>query len=124
MNLVWWAGQVVLALAFLGAGYTHSIGYEKASQQPGMVWMKAVPSQMVRTIGGLEILGAIGLILPALTGVLPWLRPLAALLLGVVMVLAIGLHLSRREYPNATFNAVLGLLALAVAYGRFIASPF
>jgi len=124
MNTVWWVAQVILALTFLGTGYTHSIGYERASRQAGMVWMKALPSQMVRTIGILEILGAIGVILPGLTGILPRLTPLAALLLGVVMVLAIGFHISRREPPNAIFNAVLGLLAFAVAYGRFIASPF
>jgi hypothetical protein len=79
---------------------------------------------MVRTIGILEILGAIGLVAPALTKILPELTPVAALLLGVVMVLAIGFHLSRREYPNAAFNVILGLLAFAVAYGRFVASPF
>jgi uncharacterized membrane protein len=124
MNLVWWAGQVLLALLFLGAGYSHSVGYAKASERPGMAWMEAVPERLVRTVGVLEILGAIGLILPALTGIAPWLTPLAALLLGVVMVLALGLHLSRREYPNALFNAVLGLLAFAVAFGRFFVSPF
>jgi len=86
--------------------------------------MRALPAATVKTIGVLEILGAIGLILPALTGVLPWLTPLAALLLGVVMVLAIGFHIIRREAPNTIFNAVLALLAFAVAYGRFVVSPF
>jgi uncharacterized membrane protein len=89
-----------------------------------MVWMRAVPAPMVKTIGILEILGAIGLIVPALTGVLTWLTPLAALLLGVVMVLAAAFHVSRREAPNAFFNAVLGLLAFAVAFGRIVVSPF
>ncbi len=123
MNLVSWAGQVLVALAFLGAGYSHSIRYDTSSRRPGMVWMAALPRNSVRTIGILEMLGAIGLVLPAVTGIIPWLTPLAALLLGVIMVLAIGLHLSRREYPNATFNVVLGLLAFAVAYGRFVVSP-
>jgi protein-S-isoprenylcysteine O-methyltransferase Ste14 len=124
MNLVVWVGQVLLALAFLGAGFTHSIGYNMASKNRGMVWMRALPAPMVKTIGILEILGAVGVILPALTGILTWLTPLAALLLGVVMVLAIGLHISRREAPNAMFNAVLGLLAFAVAFGRIVVSPF
>jgi uncharacterized membrane protein len=123
MDFIWWTGQVVLALAFFGAGVTHSVGYENASLRPGMVWMKDLGPRLVRPIGILEILGAIGLIVPSVTGIQPWLTPLAALLLGVVMVLAIGLHLSRREYPNATFNAILGLLAFAVAFGRLVASP-
>jgi uncharacterized membrane protein len=124
MNLVVWVGQVLLALAFLGAGVTHSIGYDMASKNPDMAWMRAVPSPMVKTIGILEIIGAIGVILPAVTGILTWLTPLAALLLGVVMVLATGFHISRREAPNAIFNVVLGLLAFAVAFGRFVVSPF
>ena len=124
MNVVLWAGQVLVALLFGAAGFVHSIGYEKASANDGMAWMRALPAATVKTIGVLEILGAIGLILPALTGVLPWLTPLAALLLGVVMVLAIGFHIIRREAPNTIFNAVLALLAFAVAYGRFVVSPF
>jgi uncharacterized membrane protein len=124
MNLVLWAGQVLVALVFLGAGVTHSIGYVQASKNPGMAWMQAIPASMVKTIGVLEILGAIGLILPALTGILTWLTPLAALLLGVVMVLAAAFHVSRRETPNTIFNAVLGLLAFAVAFGRIVVSPF
>jgi hypothetical protein len=124
MNMVLWAGQVLVALLFGSAGFVHSVGYEKASANAGMAWMRAMPAAMVKTIGVLEILGAIGLILPALTGILPWLTPLAALLLGVVMVLAIAFHITRREAPNAIFNAVLGLLAVAVAFGRFVVSPF
>jgi uncharacterized membrane protein len=124
MNVALWIGQVLVALAFVGAGYSHSFGYERSSERPGMVWMKALSPAMVRTIGILEILGAIGLIAPAMTGIATWLTPLAALLLGVVMVLAIGLHLSRREYPNAVFNLVLGLFAFAVAFSRLVVSPF
>ncbi|MGD0018976.1 MAG: DoxX family protein [Candidatus Limnocylindrales bacterium] len=124
MNIALWIGQVLLALAFLGAGYSHSIAYERSSKRPGMAWMKALPPVMVRTIGILEILGAIGLIVPALSGIQSWLTPLAAALLGVVMVLAIGFHLSRRETPNAAFNAILGVLAFAIAFGRFGVSPF
>ena len=124
MNVVWWAGQVLVALIFLGAGINHSLGYERASRNPMMAWMKALPPSMVKTIGVLEILGAIGLIVPAATGILPWLTPLAALLLGVVVALAFFFHLSRREYPNAAFNALLAVLAFAVAIGRFVVSPF
>lgn len=124
MNQVLWAGQVLVALLFGGAGFVHSIGYAQASKNPGMAWMRAVPAPMVKTIGILEILGAIGLILPGLTGILTWLTPLAAVLLGVVMVLAIAFHVSRREAPNTIFNAILGLLAFAVAFGRIVVSPF
>jgi len=64
-----------------------------------------------------------GLILPALTGVARWLTPLAALLLALLMAFAIVFHFPRREYPNIVFNAILGILVAAIAYGRFVASP-
>jgi hypothetical protein len=71
-----------------------------------------------------ELLGAAGVILPAVTGVLTWLTPLAASSLGVVMLLAVGFHASRREYPNIAFNLILFLLAAGVAYGRLAVVPF
>jgi uncharacterized membrane protein len=124
MNFVWWVGQILVALIFLGAGLNHSLGYERARRNPMMAWMEAWPPSIVKAIGVLEILGAIGLIAPAATGILTWLTPLAALLLGVIVALAFVFHLSRREYPNAAFNALLAVLAFAVAFGRFVVSPF
>jgi uncharacterized membrane protein len=52
------------------------------------------------------------------------LTPLAALLLAIMMVLAIGFHLRRREYPNLIINIILLALAAFVAYGRFVLVPF
>jgi uncharacterized membrane protein YphA (DoxX/SURF4 family) len=123
-NLLLWIGQIVLALAFLGAGNTHALGFERASVRPRMTWMADVGRDNMRIIGILEILGAIGLILPAATRVLPWLTPVAATALAILMVFAVVFHLRRsREGSNALFNAVLGLLAAAVAYGRFVVAP-
>jgi hypothetical protein len=70
-------------------------------------------------IGVCEILGGIGVILPAATGILAGLTPLAATLLSVLMLLAAGFHFFRREFPNIIFNLVLFALAAFVAYGRF-----
>ncbi len=63
------------------------------------------------------------MILPTLTGILPWLTPLAASGLALIMLLAAGFHLVRREYPNIVFNLVLFALAAFVAYGRFVVVP-
>jgi hypothetical protein len=61
---------------------------------------------------------------PAATGILPWLTPLAAAMLALVMVLAIAFHARRPgEAPNIVINAVLGVVALVVAYGRFVLQP-
>jgi uncharacterized membrane protein len=121
MAIALWVGQVLLAASFLPAGVLHGFQYERARAQ--LKWPAAVPRGLMTFIGVSEILGAVGLILPAVTGVLPWLTPLAALGLAILMVLAIGFHVTRREYPNVVFNAVLLALAAFVAYGRFAVAP-
>jgi hypothetical protein len=74
-------------------------------------------------IGILEVLGAVGLILPALTDILPILTPLVAVGLTLTMVGAAITHFRRGEYPNITMNLVLMALALFIAYGRFVLLP-
>lgn len=124
-NLLLWIGQILLALAFLGAGYTHTLGFEAASVRPGMTWLASVGRERMRIIGGLEALGAIGLVLPAATGVLPWLTPVAAACLTVLMVLAVVLHARRPgEGRNIAFNVILGVIAALIAFGRFVVAPF
>jgi len=88
-----------------------------------MQWMTAMPNNLLVFIGVSEILGGVGLILPAATGILPWLTPLAATGLALIMLLAAGFHLMRREYPNIAFNLILLALAVFVAYGRFALAP-
>ena len=71
----------------------------------------------------LEVLGAAGLVVPLATGIWPWLTPLAAVGLGVLMVGAITTHLRFREYPNALAPLAVLLLAAFVAYGRVSVVP-
>lgn len=124
-NLVLWILQVLLALAFLGAGVNHVVGYERMESQPRMSWVTAVGRDRLRIIGVLEVLGAIGVVLPAITGVLPWLVPIAAGALALLMGFAAIFHLRRPgEAQNVTVNVALGLLALAVAIGRYVIAPF
>ena len=124
-NLPLWVGQILLALAFLGVGYTHTIDFEQASARPGLTWLPAVGRDRMRVIGILEILGAIGLILPAATRISPWLTPVAATALTVLMGFAIVFHARRPgERRNIVFNVMLGVIAALVAYGRFVVAPF
>ena len=124
-NMLLWIGQILLGLAFLGVGYGHITRFEQMSTRPGMSWLAAVGRDRMRIIGILEILGAIGLILPAATGALPWLTPVAATALAVLMVLAIVLHARRPdEGRNIIGNLILGVIAALVAYGRFVVAPF
>lgn len=88
-----------------------------------IVWAQVVPAALVRFIGASELAAAIGLILPAATRIRPMLTPLAAAGLVLVMLLAIGFHLSRGEIQALPVNIALGALAAFVAWGRFRKAP-
>jgi uncharacterized membrane protein YphA (DoxX/SURF4 family) len=122
MNIVLWIVQILLALAFALAGVMKTTQpMEKLAINMG--WVKDFAAQIVRLIGVLELLGAVGLILPAVTGIWPWLTPVAAIGLVLTMVGAMITHVRRGEFPGLGVNVVLLLLALFVAYGRFAVAP-
>ena len=74
-------------------------------------------------IGAAEILAAIGLILPGLTRILPWLTALAAAGLMIVMSSATVLHFSRGETASGISAAVIFLLVSVIAYTRWKVAP-
>ena len=117
MNTALWIIPILLAAAFGLAGVLKSTQGRKLKDK--MPWVEDFSDRTVRFIGVMELLGAIGLALPAATGIATWLTPLAAVGLAVVMVLAIGTHLRRREPQVLPANLVLGLLAAFVAWQRF-----
>jgi uncharacterized membrane protein YphA (DoxX/SURF4 family) len=121
MNIALWIVQVLLGGMFVLAGVMKAFQYERA--KASLPWVKDVPRGLVTFIGISELLGGLGLLLPAITGILPWLTPLAGAGLALVMILAIGFHASRREAQAIGFNAVLLVLAAFVAYGRFMVVP-
>jgi uncharacterized membrane protein YphA (DoxX/SURF4 family) len=113
---------VLLAVAFLGAGAT-KLMQPKEKLAKNMGWVEDFSQPTVRIIGALEVLGAIGVVLPALTGILPWLTPLAALGLVLLMAGAVYTHLRREEGSAVVPPAVLLLLAALVAVGRSFVLP-
>ncbi len=124
MNIALWIVQVILAFVFV------MIGFMKISQpkgtliEKGMGFVEDFSAGQVRLIGILEVLGAIGLILPGLTGIIPILTPLAAVGLALTMVGAAFTHIRRGgETQMLITNLVLLALALFVAYGRFVVVP-
>lgn len=121
-HIALWVLQVILALAFGMAGFmklTAPIA-ELAKQMP---WTTEVPAGLVRFIGGAELAGALGLIVPMLTRIRPSLTGLAASGLTLVMVLAAGFHLIRGEVTMIAPSLVLGALACLVAWGRAKKAP-
>lgn len=122
LRIALWIVQALLGLAFTFAGIlkTTTPIDELAAQ---MVWPGAVPAALVRFIGVSELLGGIGLVLPSLTRVQPKLTPLAAAGLTLVMILAALFHVTRGEMSALPINAVMGGLAVFVAWGRWTAAP-
>jgi uncharacterized membrane protein YphA (DoxX/SURF4 family) len=118
MVLALWIVQVVLALTFSNAA-SRKLVRQQGKPSKSMAWREDFSQRTVRLVGVLELLGAVGLVLPALTGVLPWLTPLAAAGLALTMIGATLTHLRRGEYETILVIAVLMVLALFVAYGRF-----
>ncbi len=86
-----------------------------------MDWVDDVSAGNIKLIGIVEVLGALGLVLPQLTGILPWLTPLAAVGLALTMVGAAVLHVRRSEPVVPAI--MLFLFAAFVAYGRFVLIP-
>lgn len=118
MNAALWVVQSLLALAFAAAGGMKlTRTKEQLAARPGMEWTTGVSAAQIKAIGLVEVLGALGVVLPWGTDVLPILTPVAASGLAVVMGGALATHLRRRE--PATPAIVLGALALLVAVGRF-----
>lgn len=120
MNIVLWVIQIVLALMFLMAGSMKVFQYEKTKESAD--WVQGASKGLVIFIGTVELLGAIGLIIPAATGILPILTPLAAIGIALIMLFAGIFHISRKE--SGFFNNLIWfLLALFVAIGRFSIVP-
>ncbi|QCO98309.1 DoxX family protein [Arthrobacter sp. 24S4-2] len=122
MNIVLWIITAVLALLFLAAG-TMKIAQPKAKlAAAGQGWVEDFSDGAVKRIGALEILAALGLILPAVLGIATVLVPTAAAGLFLLMAGAGITHNRRHEKPNVIINLVLGILAAGVAIARF--GPF
>ena len=123
MNIALWVVQILLALAFAASGFM-KVSQPMANLSKSMgSWVDDFGPRYVRLIGTLEILGAIGLIIPAVTHILPWLTPVAAIGLALTMIGAMILHGRRNEFPNMVPSLVLLLLAVFIIFGRFVWVP-
>ena len=118
MNIVLWIIQVLLALLFLFAGVTKLIlPIEEMTKQ------MAMPGLFLRFLGVVEVLGALGLILPGLFRIKTWLTPLAAVGLTIIVIGATVITLKIGGGATAMFPLVTALLSAFVAYGRWRLAP-
>lgn len=119
MQITLWIISGILAALYLSAGIMKTFR-PRASLAESLPWTVAYSDGTVKSIGIAELLGAVGLILPWLTGIATILTPLAATGLVVVQVLAIIVHIRRGEQKVLPFNLALLLAALFIAVFRFM----
>jgi uncharacterized membrane protein YkgB len=121
LHVILWIASALLSLLYLIAGGTKVVtSKDRLQRQPRMAYIHDRTAMEVKAIGGIEVLGAIGVLAPQLTGILPWLSVVAAFALAIVQVVAILVHLRRGEHALA-FNIVLLVLALLVGVGLLVA---
>ena len=119
MNVVLWIIASLLAAVFLASGLLKALRPKEQLKAQGMGWTDDFGAGTIKLIGVLEVLAAIGLVLPAALDIAPILVPLAATGLAVVMVGAVVVHARRKENPMVIGNVVLLILTVVVAWGRF-----
>ena len=118
MNIALWIAQILLAAMYGMAGIMKTFQTAKAKEQ--LPWTKNRSDQFVRFVGTSELLGALGLILPLVTGILPWLTVLAAIGLILIQLLAIFTeHLPKKEFNVIPINLVLIAISGFIVIGRW-----
>lgn len=121
MNIALWIVQSLLALVYLATGGLKIVRpREQLVASGNFDWMKDSSDAGVKAVGLVEILGALGVILPWLTGIASILTPIAAIGLVVVQIGALRVHLVRNQRQPLPVNLLLLLLAAFVAAGRFL----
>lgn len=119
-----WSAQIILAALFGMAGVLKTTMAPEALPPMGIAWATDVPVMLLRFIGTVELLGAIGVILPALIRIRPILTPFAAVGFATIQVLAIAFHATRGETGQTLpMNILLLALSLFVIWGRLRKAP-
>jgi len=119
MNILLWVVQVLLAVVFIAHGLLLLMPPPDIAAQMVM----SLPRAFWVFLGVAEIAAAIGLTLPGLTRVMPWLVSWAAAGIMIVMISATGYHIVRGEISSAAVTFVLLLMATFVAYMRLRVMP-
>jgi uncharacterized membrane protein YphA (DoxX/SURF4 family) len=118
MNVALWIAAALLAVVYVAAGLPKVLQpRDKLVSQ--MKWAADFSDRSVRGIGAVELLGAIGVIVPGIIKIAPLLVPLAAVGLAILQVGAVAVNVRYDETNRLPLNVALILLAVFVAWGRF-----
>ena len=121
MNILLWVLQVLAALMYGASGVMKVFMFDKASE--GVPSFGALPRDAWKTLGVLELVCTVGLIVPAAFHWKPALTVVAATVLAIESLVFVWVHVRYREIPSIILSGVLGLLMAFVAYGRMFLKP-
>ena len=121
MNILLWVLQVLAALLYGSSGVMKVFMFDKVSQD--VPSFRALPRKAWITLGILELVCTVGLIVPAAFHWRPQLTILAATVLAVESLVFVGVHVKYREVPSMILSGVLGLLMAFIVYGRMVLRP-
>lgn len=121
-NILLWIAQILLSLSLIWAAYLKMV--QPITQLQAMwPWTGEVSPTFVKFTGVIDLLGGLGVLLPALLKFKPMLTPIAAVGIVLLMISASIFHICRGEASQIGFNLVFGAIAAFVAYGRFKLVP-
>lgn len=123
MNIALWIVAGVFGVAYVAGGIIKlTMAYEKYAAK--LHWPEDFTPGNVRFMGAVEVLGGIGLVLPALVNVAPILVPIAASGMALYMAGAITERLRRSEYKELLGDLLFLAAMIFIAWGRFAIEPF
>jgi uncharacterized membrane protein YphA (DoxX/SURF4 family) len=121
MNILLWVLQVLAAVMYAASGVMKVFMFDKISAD--VPSFGALPRQAWMALGILELICAIGLILPGALHWQPTLTAVAATILAVESLVFIGVHVKYRELKSIVMSGVLGLIMAFIAWGRAVLQP-
>jgi hypothetical protein len=121
MNILLWVLQVLAALMYGASGVMKAFMFDKVSGD--VPSFGALPRQAWMALGVLELVSAVGLIVPAAFHWKPALTVVAATVLAIESLAFVWVHVKYREIPAIILSSVLGLLMAFIAYGRLVLEP-
>ena len=120
MNVILWVIQAILAIKLVSVACTHGLQQSLPTMQEAIRKIGKVSRTILYTVAAGTFLGALGLILPGLLGIMPRITPVSAAILAVMLLISTFFHIKGREKPKIFVSAVLFIFAVFVAYGRWV----
>lgn len=119
MSIVLWILQGILAIKLITVSYTHGLRQSRTTMQEAIQKTGKFSKPILSVVAVCTFLGTLGLVLPGILGLSPWITPMTAVILAFMLLMSIFFHIKGREKPKIFVSIVLFALAAFVAFGRW-----